>query len=130
MDHIKDHTTTWDEASIVLQADLEAPPTVRDAPKIKPNEVQGTTKLQKRYCQWRTVSGGVGSSDGVGLRQMLDAFVLRAALSKCAGVMEASGKARVRPTGCPKCMFIKRGHNVSYLGTFPTSPSLLGVCCN
>ena len=62
--------------------------------------------LQSRYRKWRTDSGGVGSSDGVGVREMLEALVRDGALSKREGVKEASGKAQVRPKSSEKCAFI------------------------
>ena len=62
--------------------------------------------LQNRYWEWRTVSGGVGSLDGVGVREMLDALVRDGALSKRAGVMEGCGKAQIRPKSSMKCVFI------------------------
>ena len=62
--------------------------------------------LQSRYRKWRTNSGSVGSSDGVGVREMLDALVRNGALSNRDGVKEAGGKAQVRPKSCTKCAFI------------------------
>ena len=47
----------------------------------------------------------MGSSDGQGVREMLDVLVRDGALSKRAGVMEASGKAQVRPKSSTKCAF-------------------------
>ena len=48
----------------------------------------------------------MGSSDGVGVREILDVLVRDGALSKRAGVMEASGKAQVGPKSSTKCAFI------------------------
>ena len=62
--------------------------------------------LQNRYRKWRDVSGGVGSPDGVGVREMLDALVRDGALSKHVKVGEASGKAQVRPKSSTKCAFV------------------------
>ena len=62
--------------------------------------------LQSQYRKWRSASGGVGSSDGVGVREMLDALVRDGAPSKRAGIMDASGKAQVRPKSSTKCVFI------------------------
>ena len=39
----------------------------------------------------------MGSSDGVGVREMLDALVRDGVPSKRANVQEANGKAQVRP---------------------------------
>ena len=58
------------------------------------------------YQKWRDVSRGVGSSDGVGVHEMLDALVQDGTLSKHASVREASGKAHVRPKSSEKCVFI------------------------
>ena len=49
--------------------------------------------LRSRYQKWRDDSRGVGSSAGVGVREMLDALVRDGALSKHTNVREASGKA-------------------------------------
>ena len=38
--------------------------------------------LRSRYQKWRKGTSGVGSSDGVGVREMLDAWVRDGALSK------------------------------------------------
>ena len=62
--------------------------------------------LQNLYQKRRDISGGVGSSDGVGVREMLDALVQNGALSKHASIREASSKARVRPKSNEKCVFI------------------------
>ena len=62
--------------------------------------------LRSRYQKWRDISGGVGSSDGVGVREMLDALVRDGALSRRTSVREASGKAQVRPKSSEKCAFI------------------------
>ena len=48
----------------------------------------------------------MGSSDGLGVREMLDALVRDGALSRHANVQEASGKAQVRPKSSEKCAFI------------------------
>ena len=63
--------------------------------------------LESRYGKWRKDSGGVGSSDGVGVREVLDALVRDGALSKRDGVKEASGKAQVWPKSTAKCAFIR-----------------------
>ena len=47
----------------------------------------------------------MGLSDGVGVRQMLDAMVRDGALQKHENVREASGKAQVRPKSSEKCAF-------------------------
>ena len=62
--------------------------------------------LRSRYRKWRDNSRGVGSSDGVGVSEMLDALVRDGALSKHTNVREASGKAQVRPKSSEKCAFI------------------------
>ena len=62
--------------------------------------------LRSRYQKWRDVSGGVGSSDGVGVREMLDALVRDGALGRRTSVREASGKAQVRPKSSEKCASI------------------------
>ena len=62
--------------------------------------------LRSRYQKWQDVSGGVGSSDGVGVREMLDALLRDGALSIRTRVREASGKAQVRPKSSEKCVFI------------------------
>ena len=62
--------------------------------------------LRSRYQKWRDVSGGVGSSDGVGVREMLDALVRDGAVSKQTNVREANGKAQVRAKSSEKCVFI------------------------
>ena len=48
----------------------------------------------------------MGSSDGVGVREMLDALVRDGALSKRENVQEAGSKAQVRPRCSEKCAFI------------------------
>ena len=62
--------------------------------------------LRSRYQRWRDDLGGVGSSDGVGVREMLDALVRDGAVSKHTNVRAASGKAQVRPKSNEKCAFI------------------------
>ena len=62
--------------------------------------------LRSRYCKWRDVSRGVGSSDGVGVRDMLDALVQDGALSRRTSVRQANGKAQARPKSSEKCAFI------------------------
>ena len=62
--------------------------------------------LRSRYQKWRRETSGVGSSRGVGLREMLDALVRDGALSKHMNMHEASGKAEVRPKSSEKCAFI------------------------
>ena len=62
--------------------------------------------LRGRYQEWRQETCGVGSSDGVGVREMLHALVRDGALSKHENVQEASGKAQVRPKSGEKCAFI------------------------
>ena len=62
--------------------------------------------LRSRYQKWRKETRGVGSSDGVRVREMLDALVRNGALSKHTNVQEASSKAQVRPKSSEKCAFI------------------------
>ena len=62
--------------------------------------------LRSRYQKWRDASRGVGSSDGVGVREMLDALVQDGALSRRTSVRQASGKAQARPKSSEKCAFI------------------------
>ena len=58
--------------------------------------------LRSRYHKWRPETRGVGSSDGVGVREMLDVLVRDGALSKHENVREA----RARPKSSEKCAFI------------------------
>ena len=62
--------------------------------------------LRGRYQKWRQETHGAGLSDGVGVREMLDALVWDGALRKHKNVREASGKAQVRPKSSEKCAFI------------------------
>ena len=62
--------------------------------------------LESRYRKWRTDLGGAGSSDGVRVREMLDALVQDGALSKRDGGKEGGGKAQVRPKSSTKCALI------------------------
>ena len=62
--------------------------------------------LRGRYQNWSQKTHGVGSSDVVGVREMLDALVRDGALRKHKFVQEASGKAQVRPKSSEKCAFI------------------------
>ena len=62
--------------------------------------------LRSQYHRWRDDSGGVGSSDGTGVCEMLDALVQDGALRKHTSVREASGEAQVRPKRCEKYAFI------------------------
>ena len=48
----------------------------------------------------------MGLSDGLGVREMLDALVRDGALRKHDNVREASGKAQVRPKSSERCAFI------------------------
>ena len=48
----------------------------------------------------------MGLSDGVGVRETLDALIWDGALSKHENVQEAIGKAQVRPNCSEKCAFI------------------------
>ena len=59
--------------------------------------------LRSRYQKWRQETRAVGASDGVGVREMLDALVWDGALGNRANV---SGKAQVRPKSSEKCAFI------------------------
>ena len=63
-------------------------------------------RYRYRYRKWRDVSGGVGSLDGVGVLEMLDALVREGAPSKHVSVRETGGKAQVRPKCSTKCVFI------------------------
>ena len=62
--------------------------------------------LRSRYQKWRKETRGVGSSDRVGVREMLDALVRDGVPSRHANVQEASGKAQVSPKSSEKCAFI------------------------
>ena len=64
------------------------------------------SNIQAKYREWKERSEGVGPSDGVGVREMLDALVRDGALSKRDGMGVASGKAQVRPKSSEKCAFI------------------------
>ena len=62
--------------------------------------------LRGRYQKWRQETHGVDVSDGVGVREMLDALVQDGALRKHENVPEDSGKTHVRPKSSEKCAFM------------------------
>ena len=62
--------------------------------------------LRDRYRRWRQETHGVGASDGLGVREILDTLVRDGAPRKQESVREASGKAHVRPKNSEKCAFI------------------------
>ena len=62
--------------------------------------------LRSPYQKWRQETRRVGSSDGVEVREMLDALVWEGAPSKHDNVREANGKAQVPTKSSEMCAFI------------------------
>ena len=61
--------------------------------------------LRDRYRRWRQETHGMGASDGVGVREMLDALVRDGEQRNHENMRQASSKAVGRPNNSEKCAF-------------------------